>query len=940
MTSRYTQLSTRRGWLICLAFVLALIGQPATAQVTTSGQGQTANVSGTVVNSSGTPVAGAAVTLIGAYNFTTTSNAQGLFTFANVPYGIYRIDVVARSLGGASKSNITVNRDINVAIQYTTVSNLKVIGQVSTNAIGAHINITPANITSINPSTYAFSGNYQWRDLLAQIPGVAVSGAEGGGGEFMTTIPGQPQNPVVLSINGALPYETALLLDGLPIINTSVATTGSSIYEGSGSDLSNLPLDAFDTADVVRGPGADSPSIVDSIGGSFVLHSPERVEQNSFEFSASNDPYGGLFTNSRAQFRFGRFSAVLAYGTDWSPGPLGMRDIHPLSVESPVTVNGQSFDSCYPQLLYGCYNYVPTPHDVISQCYCVVQSAFEYCCVHDNTEWSQHTGAVDLSYDIGPSITATIFYAGESQMSELNSSAQNSVFTPPVGYTGSFPAGGSQLIGFYGPWTYPQQSSLLEEKVTANVGSGLFRVAALQDNTYAPFHLWDLEPGGQYALYGGACIGPAPASSTCPSGGSPVIYNGASAALAFTPYREAWDHWDNNRDLLFSYELPIGSSFTTGISYVTSYYNDAGGYSYVYAGFPAANYTPPSTAETTDEVRLHVGGDVSDKLSLDFSWYFATGSYHVPNPANYNPAVPPSSWVDSVFPYNAPRFGAVWRASQDIAIRASAGGGFALPPIQDLIGTNGVPLCSVGTCSVTLTNLNLHPEESFGLDVGTDMRFHHDTVLSFDLYRTNLWGQFYTETNLTGFYLGQPLYTTEYDNLQQSRLEGMTLDLHHDLPRGLYWRLAFGLTRGYVVSVPMGFYNEPPVCNKCQNLYVIPGPNFNGYFASPVPYSNGTALLGYRWKPGTYIDLAPTYYGNDNAYMEPAFVELSAHAGYVVTKNLSLLATFSNITNRYGQSYQVYYPSITAPTIAGEPEPLFGVPYGPRAVTVTAQVKY
>jgi outer membrane receptor protein involved in Fe transport len=239
-------------------------------------------------------------------------------------------------------------------------------------------------------------------------------------------------------------------------------------------------------------------------------------------------------------------------------------------------------------------------------------------------------------------------------------------------------------------------------------------------------------------------------------------------------------------------------------------------------------------------------------------------------------------------------------------------------------------------------NLNLKPEKSFGFDIGTDMRLKRDTVLSFDVYRTNLYGQFFSSVTLAGTHNGLPLYISQTGNLSQSRYEGINLDLRHDASRGIYWHAAMGLTRAYVVSVPVGFYNSL-FCNNCNNTYIVPGINFDGQFQSTVPYANGGATIGYRWTPGKYIDISPTYYGNNNPFFEPAFLEFDAHAGYPLTKNVSLNATFRNITGIYGQSYQFLSPTLGAPNITASglpPYPLYGLPIGPRSVIVTASFRY
>lgn len=293
---------------VCITCLLS--AQCVNAQIApgvTQSAAHTANITGTITQSDGTPVAGSSVKITGLAVLTTKSDDRGVFSFISVPWGIYQI-VVTSSLGTAVRSNVLVNGDINVAIQYEAQAGLRTIARVSTSSSGAHINVTSSSITSISPSEYAFQGNGTWTQLFAQIPGVAVSGYTFGGTSTSMALPGSPQAPVVLSLNGALPYETSTTLDGMPLQGTS--SNEQYTETGGGVDLSNMPLNAFDAADIVRGPGANAPSIVDSVGGSFVLHAPGEVETDHFEFSASNDPYGGIVSNAKVALHLGRLSAI------------------------------------------------------------------------------------------------------------------------------------------------------------------------------------------------------------------------------------------------------------------------------------------------------------------------------------------------------------------------------------------------------------------------------------------------------------------------------------------------------------------------------------------------------------------------------------------------------------------------------------------------------
>ncbi len=922
---------------LCIALLApGLFGQPAMAQIrpgVTQPAAHTANISGVVTQSNGAPIAGADVKLSGPAILSTRTDSRGIFSFTGVPWGIYQI-VVTSTLGTASRNDVPVNGDINIAIQYQAAA-LRTIAHVYTTSGGAHINITPSSITSVNPSEYAFQGNGTWTQLFAQIPGVAVSGYTGGTSDFtLAAVPGAPMEPVVLSVNGALPYETSTSLDGMPLQGTSAFQELD--FEGGGTDLSMLPLNAFDTADVVRGPGANAPSIVDSIGGSFVLHPPGEVTADHFEYSVSNDPYGGIVSNASVALHLGHLSATIIYGVNDSPGPLGTSDnAIPWFSSTPSTINGE------PVWAATATYYTPNPPGY-PNCGCSATDTLLYSGIHQSTAWTEHTGAVSLSYQIAQGITAAVFYAGGAAIQEAQGPYEPASFRPSTAavpaYSGSLPASPPgqltySLLDDYvvgpGGGTFNTVNSLLEEKVTAYLGSGVLRFAALQFNTFFHEDGLDSIPNGEYTLYGTADVGPT-------SPGTPTAYNGTLENVTFSNLSLKYHTWSNDRDLLGSYDAQLGSSSTFGISYLTFYNNDPYFFN-LYAGKSlifALNQVS-AASETTDETRVHFDTELSDNLWLGLSWYFAQATYHVPVPSN------PTQWTNSIFPYNAPRFGLVWRATPNIAVRAAVGGGYALPILYNLTGYSLLFEPATSTYYEASANLNLKPEEAFGFDVGTDVRFQHDTVLSLDLYRTTLYGQFYSSTTLSSF-MGDPLYITQNGNLGTSRYEGINVDIRRDVPHGWYWRGTLGFTRAYVVSVAPGFYNDPGIpCTNCVNQYVVPGVNFNGAYTSAVPYASASAQLGYKWTPGRYFDFLSTYYGSNNIYYTPhAFVELDAHAGYAITNNVSLLATFRNITGVYDDSIQHVYPSYAIPVVAGAapyfPGAAFALPYGPRAVIVTA----
>jgi len=924
-----------------------------------------ATISGSVSDSSGKPVANAKVSLSGPRSAVAQSDAHGLFVFVGVPFGTYIVTATATGLGTATRS-LMVEGDTNVAIAYTAslVNGFKVIAQVGSTA-NAVFNITSASVSQVDPIQSAFDGQTSWRTILEQIPGVSQSGVgNGSSGGGVSDMPDSPFHPTTISIDGALPYETAISLDGMPLIGSAITSAA-----GEGTDLSDIALNSFSSADVVRGPGANAPSIVDSVGGSLVMHTLGIVNQSHYDLSLSTDPYGGIVANTLAAVRWKKLSVVVTYGVNDSPGPItsggAFAPLYGLSA-----VNGNAFTAAT------CGS---TPCGITHNTNYGNGGGIEgyttpllTCCFNLSSAWSQHSGSIALTYALSPSVSAAFYYTGESERE--NPLAPNYLvnFMPSAGYAGAIPFGTSIMnysAGYVGGSCQDTlTSSLLEEKITAQLGRGILRFAALQNRDF--FTNGGGSPPISFTaqLFGGGnvCSNTSPGCTT----GTyiPTIFNGGTFTLT-SPFQYNFDEdfTTQSHDFLISYDTPLGERFHAGASLVNSSYNTLFAFlpgTFILPGgivfpCPPEIIDPSSAYQVTNELRVYAGGNFSEKTSLDLSMYLVNADYHVPNPNGYSifTGSSPNGYVDKRYSYAAPRLGFVWRPTTSIAVRAAAGGGFAEAPLEELTGSNGVPQINSPSTplyySESLENLNLQPEKSFAFTLGADIRLRRETVLSFDVYRANLFGQFYTSAMQNGTYTGAygtlPLYISQNGNLGESRYEGALLNLRHDVAHGFYWALSGGLTRGYLVSLPGGFYNTaghtciPATGANCQNLTVVPGPNFNGTFTPAVggsiPYSQGLGRFGYRWNSEKYVDLVGTYFGNNNSYYRPAFVEFDGHIGYPLSRHISLLMTFRNITGLYDSPMQLLSPTVGAPTISGLPYPLYGEMYGPRTVTLTTNVR-
>ncbi len=874
-------------------------------------------VSGRVLDQKENPIAGATVRIDGPTHRFASTDAGGHFVFGNVSPGTYAVRVEADGFDSFSRGGIVVqNEDINLEFQLSTKNSLKEIGHVSTSSGSGSINITAAPSYQSSPDDLAAQGQTQWRKVLEELPGISISNSSGSTAGGISDSPNAEQ---VVSIRGSLPYETAMLIDNMPMYGISSGTLSSGA--GSGTDLSPYDPQAFASYDVIEGPGAQSPSIIDTIGGSLNLHPAGQVTENHYSFSLQNDPYGGLVGGGLAALREGKLSATFTYGLNDSPGPLGVSSTQLLTSffgSAVATVNGQPFKcgaSCASS-----FGYPPGYVGNVGS----TSTGLVACCTTINTGWVQHNGATSLFYQFSRSLVAQFFYAGQNQSVPTSQEYFPTTFLPPVGYTGSVPAGTSpQMFEDISNLAIGQSSNIFEGKIIAQLGNGELQLAALNNQTKLNYGLnaplLTSSTPTTLRLYGGGTVN-----------GVNTVFNGDPEAVTFISETYGYIDATNNRDLSVSYATPLGESARATVSYVHSYYDNPLALSEEYDGIDYS-VPPQSNFVTTDEVRIGFGVNPTARTSLDLSGYLIDARFHVTDPTNAEQ----TTYVDEDFHYSTPRLAFVWRPTNSLAWRASAGGGIALAPLGYLVGTNGAPLLSNGIYSQYLPNLNLQPEHSSSVDVGVDKSFGHGTVLSLDLYGTNLYGQLYSDQDFSGEFNGLPLYTTEYRNLAESRYQGIDAQLRHDVPHGFVWGASASLTRAYVVSVPAGFYNTT-TCTNCTNLYVVPGPNFNGaYGPVAVPYTQGYGTIGYKWSSGRFANLEMVYFGNNNGYFRPAFVAFNANVEFPITKNVAIQGTFRNITNIYGAQIRNVGEGVGAPTVSGPAYYLPSANYEPRALIVS-----
>jgi outer membrane receptor protein involved in Fe transport len=299
-----------------------------------------------------------------------------------------------------------------------------------------------------------------------------------------------------------------------------------------------------------------------------------------------------------------------------------------------------------------------------------------------------------------------------------------------------------------------------------------------------------------------------------------------------------------------------------------------------------------------------------------------------------------------------PRFGYVYRATPNLAIRASAGSSVA-PPYGSLIDSNtttpeelGAP--TNGAYTITKNSGMLKPETAFAYNLGADARLHNGTIFSLDTYLTNIWNQFATavsDTGTTFTYDGvaYPVYASTNENLAQSRYEGVEAAFRYDPSLGYGYTISGDLGRAYAYNIPASFFLTA-AGPYTTNLGVVPGINyysngmgFNGISNKSEAYSMAYAEIHRRGSWGQYVSLGLTYYGSNNTFNIPAFFVGSATLRQPVARDTAIQISFDNVFGSNALPYVVYgYGSaaIPAPLVNGQVGLRGDVPYGPTNIRV------
>ncbi len=852
----------------------------------------------------------AQVFVAGPARATAVTDAQGSFTVV-VPAGVYAVSVSKSGFSGATSESVVVtaaqSTSVTVTLAAASFSSLKEIGRVTVSGARSQINTSTAAVADVSGEVFSQQGQEQVMHVLSETPGVLMTISNSfSGGVANSSVPNgaSPGASVYPQLRGALPYETASLIDGHPI---SIGRNGTfnPIF---------INPNMLEDVEVVKGPGASSPNINYAIGGTLNYRTltPTQKPVTSVDFGI--DAYGGQSSNYRATgtLDHGRLGYALDYAVDGTPGSLQNYTFMSTGsgrAGSPL-INGQA--TCQNPKAVGCLD--STSPNNPYQGGLNLFFPLMICCATASDEYLSHNELAKLRYQLSSTTSIMASYLGGQSTADQSGAQIFAIpagfFTPPTGYTGSLPAGRFYFPnGFnFGNNRIDNLASMLEAEFSSAIGDftflGRFYSALDRTSTGGPGDSGPANVSLNATLYGGIDLGMAT---------TPTIFNGTPATVTFL--NQYVREFDNDKLTGYSFEVdrPAGLNLYT-VSYdQTQSYSDAHQDAAVAA--LATLIVPVGSGETFRTILARGVFQISPTVSATLSNYFVNYLTHYSQDGGL-------TFLNSAHSFYGPRFALRYRPDPTTSVRVSAGSSIAPPYINLLTNSNGPPQPNTAVPLYYTTTANsgdVKPETAFGYDLGIDHRFGRTLLLSADAYQTILHNQFLQATSVQGTYtppvgsvLPQtplPLYVTQTENLGTSEYAGIELALASSPTFGWGFKAQGSLIRAYAYNLPASLY-ATAAGPLTANLAVLPyvnfegdGQSFNGIGPSRVPYSTGYAEVNHRAGNGAYFLLGATYLGPNNSYNAPPFAILNASFRQPLSAKSWLQVSAYNITAAYSDSW-------------------------------------
>ncbi len=949
--------------MIVAAFAVGPVSVAAAPNATPSvvaqnaSNAQAGSVSGTVLDSAGAPVASVTITVHGADTYTTTTDAKGTFSIANITPGLYSVTASRAGYETATESDYAVvsgqNGVLSITMSVASFTSLRTIASVRSVGRGA-FNTSTAAVNTVSAQDFANQGSPQVTRILDQIPGVQISYPSGSGN---AAVPGAITFP---NIRNALSYETASLVDGHPL---SVGRFGDYVT----SFLNNYMLQQ---AEVIKGPGANAPQTNYAIGGTINFRTKDPTQAFTPDFSVGFTNFGGSF------FNFGVSGTI-------DQNRLGfVLDV--AGINEPSAVNGQQE---YVGQLNGAVAHINGTTDVWSyndtQSYVPGSNAGLYnnyrlkvCCYAVSGNFNNLSELVKVRYKFSSATTATVSYFGGQTTADQNGNTSQltpTTFQPGAGYSGTTPLGAQFLTAsaYPGGDIETNNEPILQAEVSTTLGEDTILARYYHASIYRL-----LVEGSQSPSIPNTLLQTVSGVNAGPNGGA--VYNDVTVPVDYYDYFR-----QNEIDLLGGIDLQYSHPYGDGGNLTLSYNSTNSQTTYwtqgttvtanpnnTFGGAALAAPTvgiPTGSSEVFNTIRLsgtqNFGPKVNAMVTLYSNGYRWTAAQSCASPCD--PGGSNAVFATTNLGHFDERAALTYRPQPNLVIRGAAGSSIA-PPYINLVSkfNGGVSYNGAGAPYATqnYNNPNLRPETAFGYDVGADYRVKGGYFASADLYLTNLFNQYNPYTEVSGNTCtpavnpacpaaGVPILYTINGNVSNSRYEGIELSLKRIVQNGFGFVLAGSTQRGYAYNLPANFYcSGKATCipaNYDINLNVISGQNFNASSSSAyyhtgsctnqtnpassaywcgatslwnqaVPYLQGYGEVNWQNAKGWYGSFGGTLFGKNNSLNEPPFITARASLRAPITNTLSLQVSGNNIFNAYKQLFPIVGGGVGIPLANGQ----------------------
>jgi outer membrane receptor protein involved in Fe transport len=851
-------------------------------------------ISGTVTDGAGVALGNARVAIFGPVSTEVTTKPDGTYS-VSVPPGIYSVAISAAGFQSTRQDNIAIVAGQSVSLK-TSLANasLTTIGHTSTSATA--VSSSPVMQQTIGAATILNQGQDQVVNVLDQIPGVEIYRWGGGSNE--------PGSNASISIRGAEPYESQVLLDGHPVNTAGNGTLGFNTAFINSLLVSNI--------EVSEGPGGLTNTVENAVGGTVNFRTAPITATPTSAFMTGYDSFNTFTYALRFSDTIGKIGFLVGAARETTPGYLT------------------------PQYLWGADNYYspegvpvyPNPRDVFGPgaTYVGVLN-FRYPATSDFSSDSQ---LVKLAYNFSP-VTSLQFssYSTQAWLDETgnNEGNINATIVPCIYASGTMASGTCPVGGNPAYYNYTANPYL------GNVGKTVpINYYAAYPNTYEfdnePIYTGEFRtvigPGSFLARYYAGSVSRTVTQGAAPYAISPCYTPACQWVVTETGLPgTASDYNDNGYpgepyteptlDVLHGfdaqYTLPIGPNtitlgFDRHVDQSTFEELYALGY-WPYDTTPGDYYTltPGSTkyftiASTSESVRGSF--QLAPALQLDAGGYFSNTSYV-------------GSRVD-------PRGGLTFKPNANTSLRASWGSAYVAPYYGLVNATE-----EVHDGSLLVPTTTFSPETSTSWDLGADFKYSRDSLVSLDLYDTTIYNRYATViAPVSGTFDGHN-YSSETINSSQGdgRQAGIELSVLHQPRFGFGYHVGVDLLRDYS-------YNQVPVAASAEDLFFkLPD---NGVQLPGFPYSKGRGDLWYTFHGGDSLRFSGTTYGANNAFGQAGFTVFDA-ALTLPTRPFLITIGARNLFNK--DDYQVggvYYGGYTYAALGGGIGPTNLEYFQPRTV--------